>query len=1092
MADPLWFQSVAKVCHPGTRGTAFLVSDTQALTAFHVLKELAGATVELEFADRTRETCRAIAWDTEADWLLLERLAPVARPWLPLMLWDLGQPAWRTRGFPTAKPDGMNVGGAVTAWSVPWGEHRLIQLLCTEALSGNLKVPGISGAPCVLGDRGVVGMVRKSIYEDFDEVNVGGTLFACPAKDILAGLTRRGLPLPRALQPVSLERLAQLQRQRVLGELIEDGHFLPELHTPREPIESFLASLAHAARPNGGVCAVVGGSGVGKSSLLASVAHRSPAGHSLLLIRARHVQPGSQSLADVVGHELTRSAAEEHAPADVDTIALWQDAPQPKLILLDGLNELPTVVDAALWIERSVRWLRAHTATTLVLTCRPEFWSRCSHLIPPGLRITLPRDELPLREGENASRRASDAGDTAGTFTLADFDATEAADATRRAFGECPPIGAEDASHPLLLRMYLELARGAEDVAFTPSRIKVFDSFIQRKVHDATLSFRDAEPRSLRAALRALAVRLAQGEPAEDPQPLAVLMRTGLLDASREEIAFVHDEVLEYLASEAVRLPDYDADRLAQMSAGADQHRFGALKFAVLAALEQRPTDPEARRVLESLLAGPHWALNLVAQVLVSLPDASASIDLAARYYMLRTYHLMGSDSNRVLVRLRVPAVDKLRILIDVREHIEAFDFESHHWKDLERYVLRSGPLDWVGEVIESDPAAAFDELERWLGDSRELSDDKATVAHLAAALLVHFAAFDLERAFLAMVRRQGPARHQLFEAQPDATASFALRWLKNGELQDALPLCDWLVGRKAADQPLVAAMKEVMTSLPPKTPLRDRLRRVLIQARALSANFNVELLAELKRDRSQGMEHVESIRHLLRDEFEATLEVLNVLGRLNDAALSALGDFKGSVTQHAAIVRLLRRVLAGDIAANDFLVGHAVEIQLRRTPAGQVEATGLFDLAGELLLGPDEMMSRTVFSAVLRNAGDPAMQWSRRLMAAVIDAPFNAEIASMLLNSLHGLSPWWPRVEARLVYLHGLLGGDRFARQLLHTGAEDEAMLRQVRRWAQQEPTLFVGRPWQRFERLVAKGDPPMQAAEWGWIRDGDDPQHG
>lgn len=1083
MASETWLKSIAEIRHAGTRGTAFVISEHLALTACHVLEALVNSsikpsseTVNLYFADLSTEPCRAIAWDVKADWLLLERLAPVTRPVLRLMALSQGQPLWRSVGFPEAKRDGLRVGGQVTAWQAAWGGVNVIQLLCTEALAGNLKVQGLSGAPCVVGG-GVVGLLRKSLLEEYTYFNVGGTLFACSTEAVLRGLEARGIAAPQPLLPAMLVRLCRLQCERTLSTLEHGSPFQPQLHTQREPVESFLRALAGGATPVGGkVCFIVGGSGVGKTNMLASVAQQAPADSCVLFIRVRLLGAGSQSLGNEVMQELTTSATQEGAPAGFDVTEVWQDRQAPKLILLDALNELPAAIDAEAWMERSMRWLQASPATTLIISCRPEYWERYADLVPEVWRFAMPSPEPERLSGPAGQEKLT---------VLGDFNADEADDALRRAFGSQRPIDPQDVMHPLLLRVYRELNLSAKSTTPPPSKAQALGELIRRKLNAAALKFQTVKPISLRLALGELACRIALGEressdPLRNHELLSALCHTGLVEERNDSLVFVHDEVLEYLAASAIRLANFDAASLAKLKAELDPHRIGALKFALISAVLEDPGDTQARKVVETLLIESKWALDVVADVLVSLPDATSFIDQVRRYVKLRTFNFSTSDERHVLSQVRLCTHLKLRLLLEFREGIDAYDFESHHWKDIERNVLRSGPMDWVRNVIKADPILAFDELERWLGDSRPLSDSKANVSNLATGLLYHFADLDFERVCLAIIRAGSSGLTVLLNAHPEATAKLALRWL-DGEsgatLCMALPLCHWLAERQRTTPELRAACHLAIDQMPTEAGKYRSLRQILLKAEPEGRRFNNELLTEIKSTPNDNLDERVSLTHLLRTDFESTLAKLQRLRRFSVARMSVLGEFIGEPEQRPILVELLRTIFDQRIA-NDFCIAHAIEMQLRRMSADSIQSSGLFDLAREVLLGKNESMSATVFYAVLAGLQNVKLHWPQRLVYEVINLTPNGRTAEMLINHIAQLTPFWSAISPRLSAMCDAMGEKSFARNLLRIGNKTAAVADQLIYWVRKHPELLQNGLLQRFNSLVKAGIAPAEAA--------------
>src|SRR4051812_17380973 len=122
--DPTTARAIGKILVTRGRetvswGTGFLVSADLVLTALHVVADRAadppsprGEAVTVLFPDRTtKASIVADRWDRRGDWVLLRCESPP--PADPIVLLRQVEPnvSWRTRGFPEAKSDGIDIGG---------------------------------------------------------------------------------------------------------------------------------------------------------------------------------------------------------------------------------------------------------------------------------------------------------------------------------------------------------------------------------------------------------------------------------------------------------------------------------------------------------------------------------------------------------------------------------------------------------------------------------------------------------------------------------------------------------------------------------------------------------------------------------------------------------------------------------------------------------------------------------------------------------------------------------------------------------------------------------------------------------------------
>lgn len=189
------------------RGTGVVVAERYILTALHVVADrktapprfyphpiyvhVKGTQMEATVVDSM--------WDADHDWVLLK--FPGHPQVLPAPLGILRSHSteipWETFGFPDAKPDGIRFIGEVRDFDAAYHGSRAFQLYCSEAAAGNgAPVLGLSGAPCIISDV-VVGIIRSSLL-DPSHASVAGTLFACPASNILSK-AKEYLGAPRVL-----------------------------------------------------------------------------------------------------------------------------------------------------------------------------------------------------------------------------------------------------------------------------------------------------------------------------------------------------------------------------------------------------------------------------------------------------------------------------------------------------------------------------------------------------------------------------------------------------------------------------------------------------------------------------------------------------------------------------------------------------------------------------------------------------------------------------------------------------------------------------------------------------------------------------
>jgi len=195
-----------------------MVTPTHVLTALHVVADrrtdpprLPNGPITLRF--RSHATTGRIAegcWDRRQDWVIIECDQPPEMPPMPLLVLEHSRPGWVAFGFPDANPAGMMVDGDVVDLEATYQGVHVLQLFSRQAGAGDgMPVPGLSGSACVV-DGQVIGLLRSSLM-DMGR-NVGGTLYACPIKTVIAAVKDR-LPDAAGLNVVHQKRPRAVQSQ---------------------------------------------------------------------------------------------------------------------------------------------------------------------------------------------------------------------------------------------------------------------------------------------------------------------------------------------------------------------------------------------------------------------------------------------------------------------------------------------------------------------------------------------------------------------------------------------------------------------------------------------------------------------------------------------------------------------------------------------------------------------------------------------------------------------------------------------------------------------------------------------------------------
>ncbi|MFE0464657.1 serine protease [Kitasatospora sp. NPDC058965] len=226
-----------------------------------------------------------------------------------------------------------------------------------------LTAPGLRGLPA-----GLVPAVRPA-----------GAPVDTPA-ELAELLVRNALAAPGHGAALNLGGVLRATARQLAGALAGPGR-IADLAADRVERDDGLAG----EEPGVPLTVLVGEPGSGRTTELAAVAVRRAGGARALptlWLRGADLAAGDDSVAAAVGRALVGAGAAAE-PAAVARVC--EAGGRPLLVLLDGPEESPTLLDPAWW-ARTVRWL-ADGGVRLLVACRPESWE------PPADRAADNRTE---------------------------------------------------------------------------------------------------------------------------------------------------------------------------------------------------------------------------------------------------------------------------------------------------------------------------------------------------------------------------------------------------------------------------------------------------------------------------------------------------------------------------------------------------------------------------------------------------------------------------------------------------------------------------------------------------------------------------
>lgn len=346
-----------------SRGTGFLVGDSLALTAYHVVADrkralergevVVASAILLTFPggpscqdpdqkNQAEATVEEGCLDANADFALLRlkwRKGSTPPEPLPLSLTtsvNLGS-AWHTFGYPDDDPEGIVSSGEFDDAEAIHQGAAAFQLYSRNAAAGKgAHESGYSGAPVLVSGEeetiAAVGLLRSALM-DGDHNSVAGTLFGCPVASVLKNERVASLlPLPDpvlGLPGLPRRRLPE-KPCRYLMWFTEDE---AEVFFGRNrELAQVYRRLIDENEPR--ILLLYGQAGVGKSSFLdAGLQPRLKWYHEVIYLR----REATQTLAETLKEKLAASPGDSLAAA-------WQAKEakdgRPLIVIFDQLEEI--------------------------------------------------------------------------------------------------------------------------------------------------------------------------------------------------------------------------------------------------------------------------------------------------------------------------------------------------------------------------------------------------------------------------------------------------------------------------------------------------------------------------------------------------------------------------------------------------------------------------------------------------------------------------------------------------------------------------------------------------------------------------------
>jgi hypothetical protein len=751
-------------------GTGFVVDgDGTVLTCHHVV---AGrTTVRLHCPDGsiTDVSEADILAMPEIDLALIRAAAPFGTP-LPLVSDPFATTRYWAKGY-------HRLSGAIRAAFPVQGNIIGRTSISYEGLTfeyqiGNVFVlrddsiePGLSGAPVLDLDAGAVVAVVSTKFSS--ESWHGG--FAVPIGHAADNpLLRPVVEQNQSAVPAFGPYLNAPAARALCAEVTESGlDSLAQLRNvdlhrrvPRRAIEAAMAAFIDSDSP---ILALVGRSGVGKSTEMAALARRLPGRALLLRGSSLSRESADGGLGEAIRAAVNRARGKRWLPDDVDERMARVLAPDGGLVvLLDALNEAPfSGRGFEEWVGNTRSWLRGTTGR-LVVSCRSELWGDLA-----GRALSVPLGNR-----------------TPTVASLAGFDDDEylaALDVYGNVTGSDSPV----LRLPLVLGL---LSRYQADTHRSLEGNISLNAAIEAYIEDAARSLAargSGAPLSVHVMWSRL-VAIAELMWKQDRDTVDItslgnifggatstiddLVSEGVMATTPSGLRFVYDDVSDWLQARTV---DLNRDLAAIISHDSSSWRRVGPIAAALRDVESSQGPDALRDLLVVLVEGSGTtespAFRVVEDTLVKISDAlpyrqvldrmvELTVSPQAQSYLDEVYGFADPAHIDFWRSVPLPLPERLDLL---RNLCPLNDY--YHWR----------PKDWAANanwptpgfvshsysalalyLVSQDPPTGIPALVSWLEDRTPLVGDEATVAHIAMGIL-----------YSLRFTREGPVRQVMIDA---------------------------------------------------------------------------------------------------------------------------------------------------------------------------------------------------------------------------------------------------------------------------------------------------------------------------------------
>ena len=843
--------ALARVCNSdgATVGTAFFIlpSEGIALTCDHLIPA-ESESILLDCGDGEPRQGRVATDDRfpAIDLAVIRGIEPPPASALPVVsdyqgishFWTKGFHYYGTEILDALPTSGRVVGETSTKFSVRGKDYELKNLLL---LKTDVIDAGLSGAPVIDPETGVAfGLVNAKFG---NSPSIGG--FALPfaraeehsvrLKELFEANAKAVPRFGRFLNSPGALQICRLQRESVIDRLVRRTYFLADKYCDRSEQQI----IAEFYESDCLILPLIGNAGVGKTTLLANIA-RQPEVKAALFILARDLRYDETELCIAINSKLREHVSNLLGPhSDVSVlISSLRSSGEQLTVILDGLNEIPAAAAQSLdgWLDRSITWLE-ETNTKLIVSSRPEFWQTCANLFP-AKRVYPQSDERRLQAG----------------LALGDFSEEEA-EIVKELYGLPPAIPISHIQHPLIARMYLELeSEHTQAKVIGATRYQVLQRFIRLKcdriARAVGLGVLSSHVES--CLVEAARVTLETGQlELEDSKFFNLFMsNTALADQFVQEGLFMttsggkrfsFDEIAEFLQSRTLNF-----DRILQFFSTPVAEDFqklttGAISFAILrfdetgkgelvsqlmstivkahALFAADEANWTTTRIYESVLA------QLVQQI--QNPDRFTTDIEAYATELSKNPRHNSFTYDRFNFRLAIgrsglPLRFKINLLRMFMVKEDSYDFEHHHWDDLERYVIRgrrhTGAA--LAELIQSSPVPVFQALTEWFTDTTRLHENKSTIADAAMAMMFFYRHLAFEPLCELIIRSETQQGNTLFmymaQHDPLRTVDVCLKWISQEDpllLKHSAHIATFIAGH-VSDNTLEDKLYEILTGV--------------------------------------------------------------------------------------------------------------------------------------------------------------------------------------------------------------------------------------------------------------------------------------